>query len=72
MNYNEWKGAGFPLTVDGNLNIAGSAIKKLPDYLTVRGCIDLWGTAIKELPDNLTVEGKIHLPESMKNRGEKK
>jgi hypothetical protein len=48
------------IDTDGDVNLRGSRIRKLPDNLTVGGDLDLRGTGITELPDNLKVAGTIY------------
>jgi len=46
---------------EGDLNLMGSPIEKLPDNLKVGGNLSLSNTPIKELPDNLKVGGILDL-----------
>ena len=46
---------------EGNLNLRGTLIEKLPDNLKVGGSLDLSGTPIEKLPANLKVGGYLHL-----------
>lgn len=48
------------LTVDGNLDLYQSTIKKLPDNLTVSNTLDIRFTYIDEIPKNLIV-GNLYL-----------
>ena len=49
------------LTVNGDLDLAYTSIKKLPKKLTVKGSLNLQGTHIDSLPNNLTINGKLNI-----------
>jgi len=48
-------------TIQGDLDLSGSKIKKLPNDLKVTGTLLLQGTAIKELPTGLEVGYELNL-----------
>ena len=58
ISYEEKDGA---ITIGGSLDLEGTQITELPDYLNVGGSLYLRGTQITELPDNLNVGGSLDL-----------
>ncbi|MEG2813590.1 MAG: septation protein SpoVG family protein [Oscillospiraceae bacterium] len=46
---------------NGNLNISGARITKLPDELEVKGNLNISFTKIKELPNGLKVNGNLNI-----------
>lgn len=46
-------------TINGDLNLSGSKLGKLPEGLHIKGDLDLKGSDIKQLPERIKVDGDV-------------
>ena len=61
MRLTLWKARKMMKAQNGNLNLAGMPITRLPKSLTVNGNLDLRNMQIASLPEGLTVGGDLYL-----------